>query len=101
LIIFSFGCYLEDDGLSAKNLAGEYFIATGSGKYFKNVILGQKIIFASFNLMISEMPGALFGVWKMAVFAPANFLLILCIIVSEKKSETGRSVSFTMPIPQA
>jgi len=36
---FSYGREWVSMGVEAKNLAGEYFIATGSGKFFRNVIL--------------------------------------------------------------
>ena len=37
-------------GVTAENLAGEFFIATGSGKYFRNVILAPEE-----NICIAEL----------------------------------------------
>ena len=44
-------------------LASEYFLVTGSGKYFRNVIMIRRIVSASSNWMKKERITASFGAW--------------------------------------
>ena len=53
-------------GVQADNLAGEYFITTGSGKFFRNVEPDPTTASALLRSMIRATAGALSGAWPMA-----------------------------------
>lgn len=53
-------------GVQADNLAGEYFITTGSGKFFRNVEPDLSTASALLRSMIRATAGALSGAWPMA-----------------------------------
>ena len=59
-------------GVQAENLAGEYFITTGSGKYFRNVSLTPSTASASWRSTRRATAGASSGAWRAAQSPPAS-----------------------------
>ena len=53
-------------GVQADNLAGEYFITTGSGKFFRNVEPDPSTASASWRSTTRATAGASSGAWKAA-----------------------------------
>ena len=50
-------------GTKVPGLASEYFLVTGSGKYFRNVIIDPEDSICIIELMKKERITASFGVW--------------------------------------
>ena len=59
-------------GVQADNLAGEYFITTGSGKFFRNVEPIPSTASASWRSTTRATAGALSGVWPRVPARPLS-----------------------------
>ena len=60
-------------GVSVPDLAGEFFMVTGTGKYFRNIIVDPEACLTIIEVMIREkITGNAGGLWKAAA-QPASF----------------------------
>ena len=59
-------------GVQADNLRGEYFLATGSGKYFRNVIEAPQDNICLLEINDAGTAGASSGAWRRADGPPAS-----------------------------